>query len=164
MMARAFFAALLFAAAMAQATVLPTLGPIVIVPNVALVLLLVWCAVRGTAEGLAWAFAAGFLFDLLALDPIGTNALALLPVAVLGIPARRRFFQSGVVVPLVLAMVATVAHAAVLTGLRGLADGGAMPPVSIARLVVLQALLNALLVPPLYLVAGWMNGLTPERT
>lgn len=163
MMSRGFFALLVAAAGLAQATVLPALGPVGVLPNLVLVLLLVWCAMRGTAEGLVWIFGAGVLLDLLALDPIGTNGLALLPVALLAVPARRRFFQSGMLVPLVLAMVATVVHALALTALRGVGDGVAAPPGAVARLVVLQALLNALLVPPLYLVAGWMNGLTPER-
>jgi rod shape-determining protein MreD len=164
MMSRIVFALLLISAVLSQATIMPELGAIGILPNVALVLLLVWCATRGTAEGLAWVFGAGLLLDLLTLDPIGTNGLALLPVAVLAGLARRRFFQSGMVVPLLLAMVSTMAQAVVLILLRSLGDQGAIPPSSVGTLVLLQALLNALLVPPLYLVAGWMNGLTPERT
>lgn len=163
MMSRLVFAALLVSAAVAQASILPTLGAIGVMPNVVLVLLLVWCAIRGTAEGLAWVFSIGVLLDLLALDPIGTNGLALVTVAVLAGLARRRFFHSGMVVPIVLAVLATIVHAAVLTGMRGMVDGGSMPPASLARLVVLQSMLNALLVPPLYLIAGWMHGLTTGR-
>ncbi|MDP9365609.1 MAG: rod shape-determining protein MreD [Chloroflexota bacterium] len=163
MMSRVVFAVVLLVAALAQAALLPGLGPLGVLPNLVLVLLLVWCALRGSAEGLLWVFGAGVLLDLLALDPIGTNGLALLPVAALAAPARRRFFHSGMIVPLSLAMVATVAHAAVLTGLRALGDGAAPPAAAMAQTVVLQALLNALLVPPLYLVAGWMDRLTPER-
>jgi len=163
MMSRVVFAVVLAAAALAQAALLPGLGPLGVMPNLVLVLLLVWCALRGLAEGLVWILGAGVLLDLLALDPIGTNGLALLPVAALAVPARRRFFHSGMLVPLALAMVATVAHAAVLTGLRALGDGAAPPPAAMAGPVVLHALLNALLVPPLYLIAGWMDRLTPER-
>jgi rod shape-determining protein MreD len=157
-MARALFALLLVTAALAQATILPALGPIAVLPNLVLVLLLVWSALRGVAEGLAWVFTVGVLMDLLALDPLGCNGLALLPVALLAGPARRRFFHSGMVFPLLLAMLATVAHALVLAVLRGMDDGGALlPAAAVARLTFLQALLNALLVPPLYVVAGWMD-------
>jgi len=157
-MARALFALLLVTAALAQATILPALGPIAVLPNVVLVLLLVRSALRGVAEGLAWVFGIGVLIDLLAMDPLGSNGLALLPAALLAGPARRRFFHSGMVFPLLLAMLATVAHATVLTVLRGIDDGGAMlPAAAVARLTFLQALLNALLVPPLYVVAGWMD-------
>ena len=164
MIARPLFALLLVTAALAQATILPALGPIAVLPNLVLVLLLLWSALRGIAEGLVWIFGIGALLDLLALDPIGTNALALLPVALLAGPARRRFFHSGMILPLLLAMLATVAHAVLLTFLRGMADASvAIPAAAIARLTFLQALLNALLVPPLYLVAGWTNRWALEK-
>jgi hypothetical protein len=61
-------------------------------------------------------------------------------------------------------VLATIAHALTLTLLRGLADGGAMPPAeAVLRLAFVQALLNALLVPPLYLVAGWVDRSLPEK-
>ncbi len=164
MMARPLFALLLLVAALIQATILPALGPIAVLPNLVLVLLLVWSALRGIGEGLVWVFGAGLLLDLLTMDPIGTNGLALLPVALFAGLARRRFFHSGMVFPLLLAMLATGAHALILTLLRGIGDGGAMlPAVAVARLAFLQALLNALLVPPLYLVAGWMDRWAVEK-
>ena len=163
-MARPLFALLLAAAALAQATILPALGPIGVLPNLVLVLLLVWSALRGLGEGLLWVFGTGLLLDVLAMDPLGTNGLALLVAALLAGPARRRFFHSGMIFPLLLTMLATVAHALALTLLRGLDDGGTMLPVdAVARLAFLQALLNALLVPPLYLVAGWMDRSLVEK-
>lgn len=156
-MARPLFALLLVTAALSQATILPALAPVGILPNLVLVLLLVWIALRGLGEGLLWVFGAGVLLDLLAMDALGTNGLALLVVALLAGPARRRFFHSGMVFPLLLAMLATLAHAVALSLLRGVGDGAALPAEALARLTFLQALLNALLVPPLYLIAGWMD-------
>lgn len=155
-MARLLFALLLATVAFSQATILPSLQLLGVLPNMVLVLLLVWCALRGTAEGLLWVFGAGLLLDALALDPVGTNGLALLVVALLAGPARHRFFHSGLVFPIVLAMIATVVHAIALLLLRsGTGDG--LPFASVFRLVVLQALLNSLLVPPIYLIAGMMD-------
>ncbi|MGH2558989.1 MAG: rod shape-determining protein MreD [Thermomicrobiales bacterium] len=155
-MARLLFALLLATAAFSQATVMPALQLLGVLPNLVLVLLLVWCALRGTAEGLMWVFGAGLLLDALALDPFGTNGLSLLVVALLAGPARRRFFHSGLVFPIVLAMIATVIHAVVLLLIRG-GTGDGLPVASVFRLVVLQALLNSLLVPPIYLIAGVMD-------
>ncbi len=163
MLARPFFALLLVAAALAQATILPALGPLAVLPNPTLVLLLVWSALRGVGEGLLWVFVAGLLLDVLAMDSLGANGLALLVVAILAGPARRRFFHSGMVFPLLLALLATIVHALVLVTLRAAADGGSMLPVgAVAKSIVLQALLNALLVPPLYLVAAWVDRWAPE--
>ena len=149
-MARPIFALLLVAAALAQATILPVVGPVGILPNLVLVLLLVWSALRGLGEGLLWVFGAGLLLDVLAMDALGTNGLALLAAAVVAGPARRRFFHSGMIFPILLTMLATVACALVMTLLRGLGESAAVLPMgAVLRLAVLQALLNALLVPPL---------------
>ena len=79
-MARVVYALLVFAVAIAQATVVPRFSPIEIQPDVTLVLLLVWSMNTSIAEGLTWAFGLGILIDVLALDALGTNPLALLPV------------------------------------------------------------------------------------
>ncbi|MDQ3044119.1 MAG: rod shape-determining protein MreD [Chloroflexota bacterium] len=147
-MARVVFALMIGSAAIAQATIIPALNPIVIAPNFVLVLLLVWSALQGTIEGLVWLIGVGPLLDLLAMDRLGTNGLALLVVVLLAGPARRRFFHSVMIFPIFLVLIATLGHAMVLLVLRG----GGFGPV-----VILQALLHALLVPPLYLLAGWMD-------
>lgn len=163
-MARPIFALLLLVAALVQATVLPALLPFGVMPNLVLVLLLVWVALRGVAEGLIWVLATGLLLDALAMDAIGTNGLALLPVALAAGLARRRFFHSGMIVPLILAVAATICHGLILTVLRGLESGGGMPALAaVFRLTLLQSLLNAVLVPPLYFVASRLNRWEPER-
>ena len=159
-MARLAFGLILIVAALAQATMLQRID-LQVRPDLIVVLLLVWSAQRGVIDGLIWAFGAGLLLDLLAMDPFGTNGLALLVVALIGGgPARRRFFHSGLIFPLALAVVATIAHGLLLPAIRafggGESGGMALQP------VFLQALLNALLVPPLYLIAGWTNRGTLE--
>ena len=162
-MTRLLFGLFVATAALSQGSLLPELGLLEVMPNLVLVLLLVWSALRSTGEGLIWVFGTGLLLDVLAMDRLGTNGLALVVVAVLAGPARRRFFHSGMVFPLLLALLATVVHALVLVTLRGVAEGGAMLPVgAVVKSIVLQALLNALLVPPLYLVAAWVDRWAPE--
>jgi rod shape-determining protein MreD len=168
MMARLSFALLLVVAALAQATILPALLPVGVVPNLVLVALLVWSALRGVAEGLGWVLVAGLLLDTMALDPLGTNGLALLPVALTAGLARRRFFRSGLVFPIVLAALATIGHGLILAVLRGMEGGlpalpSELPLAGVPQLLVLQALLNAVLVPPLYFVAGRLAGLAREK-
>ena len=152
-MARILYGGLLLVVALAQATVVPAYNPISFQPNVVLVLILVWSALRGLPEGLTWAFAVGMVLDVLAVDPLGTNALALLGVVLLAGLSRRRFFQSSLIFPMALAVVATVLHGVGLLLLRG----GGVPPSTLLRFILLQAVLNAIVVPPLYLVAAGMN-------
>lgn len=155
-MARIVFALCLLLAALMQATVLPSLHVIEVLPDVTLVLLLVWSALRGTPEGLIWAFGLGLFLDVFALDPLGANGLALLGVALLGGLSRRRFFHSTLIVPIVLAVAATMVHALVLLLIRT-GEGTGLPISSVFRLIFLQALLNSMFVPPLYVIAGWME-------
>jgi len=155
-MARILFALILVIAALVQATVLPSLNVLAVLPDVTLVLLLVWSALRGVPEGLIWAFGLGLLLDVIALDPFGANGLALLGVAVLGGLARRRFFHSNLIVPILVATAATFVHAVVLLLVRS-GEGAGLPLAAVMRVVFLQALLNVIFVPPLYLVAGVMD-------
>lgn len=155
-MARILFGALLLFAALSQATLMPSMHTIEVLPDVTLVLLLVWSALRGVPEGLAWAFGLGIFLDILALDPLGTNALALLGVALLGGLSRHRFFHSILVFPILLAVVATMVHALVLLLLRS-GEGAGLPIASVFRLIFLQSLLNSIFVPPLYVIAGLME-------
>jgi rod shape-determining protein MreD len=155
-MARLLFALLLFVAAMAQTVLLPSWNLLEVLPNFMLVLLLVWSALRGVREGLVWAFGLGIFIDIMAVDPMGTNALSLLPVVLLGGLPRRRFFHSNLVFPIVIAVGATLIHGVVLLLLRS-SDGAGLPIGSAFRVVFLQSLLNAMVVPPLYVVAGWME-------
>jgi rod shape-determining protein MreD len=155
-MARILFGTLIVVAAFAQATLLPAYNPFSIGPDFTLVLLLVWCVFRGLPEGLGWTFGLGLLMDVLAIDPLGTNGLALLPAALLGGLGRRRLFYSTALSPVMLAVVATILHAVVLLALRGHLVGGISLP-ALLRFVALQSVLNALLMPPLYFIASRLN-------
>ena len=156
-MARPLFAMLLTIAAFVQAAVLPVVLPIEVAPNLVLILIFLWSMRRGVGEAVVWVFGVGILLDVLALDPLGLNGLAMLPAVLLGPPARRRFFQSGLVVPILVIGVATVVCGLLLLGLRGAIVGPAVPVASALRVIVPQALLNALLLPPLYAIVGWLD-------
>ncbi len=136
-----------------QATVFPSSDLISIYPDVTLVIILVWSAVRGVRDGLLWAFLAGILLDTLALDPLGANALALLPVVVLGAISGRAFFQSNLIVPIVACILATFLHALVLLLIRS-AGGSTISIAPLLRIIMLQTVLNVMIVPPIYLIGS----------
>jgi cell shape-determining protein MreD len=96
-------------------------------------------------------------------DALGTNGLALLPVALLSAASRKRIFQSRLMFPIALAVAATFLHAVVLLLLRSDSVGD-VPLVTVVRLVFLQSLLNSILVPPLALFAGALSGRAAARS
>jgi rod shape-determining protein MreD len=163
-MTRPVFGVMLVAAALLQAALLPRWQLLAVTPGLVVVLLLGWSTYRGAPEALAWVFVAGLLLDVLGLDRLGVNALALLPVALLGGMARGRFFQSALVFPMVLAVIATFLYVGTLLGLRGLLGEGGNAAQMVGRITLLQALLNALLVPPIFGFLGWLQRMEPERT
>ena len=159
-MPRVIFAVFLVLLALVQTAVLPAAQPFGIIPDLVLVALLLWSATREPREGLLWAFGIGIFLDLLTLAPLGSTALGLLPVVAIGWLSRSRFFQSGLLFPLMMAMVATLARLAVVVLLTPLI-GGHVSLLGVARLGILGALLNSLMVPPLYLMvqllARWIE-------
>jgi len=162
-MTRSMFALFLIVAAVAQATLLPVLGPVAVLPNLVLVLVLVRTARRGMIDGLFWIVLSGLVLDTVALDPLGTNGLALLPVVLVGGVGQRRWFISGPAFPMLLAISATFAYALALVGVRMVAGEGTSPLSTVMRTTTLQALLNAVLVPPLYGLVGLLARAEPER-
>jgi len=163
-MTRPVFGLLLVVAALLQTALLPRWHILAVTPGLVLVLLLGWSAYRGVSEALIWVFVAGFLLDVLGLDRLGANALALLPVALMGGLSKGRFFHSALVFPMFLAIIATFVYVATLLALRGMLGEGGDPGQVAGRVTLLQALLNALLVPPIFGFLGWLQRMEPERT
>ncbi len=157
MIPRALFAALLLLLALLQAAILPAVGAPVIKPHLVLVALLLWSMGREPREGLLWAFGAGMLLGLLTLSRLGVDALALLPVVVVGWFSRSPYFRSGLFFPMVMALVATLAHDLTLALVASL-TGDYVSLLGVARLGVLGALLNMLAVPPLYAIVYLLDG------
>ncbi len=141
-MRRIIFGLLLFVTIFAQASILPIINPLTVTPDLVLVLLFTRCAFCGPREALFWILVAGTMLDILSMDALGTNALALVCIVLLAGLARQRAFQSNILVPVVLIVVATVVHGFILSMLRG-------APLSLY--IVYQAMFHAMLVSIIYL-------------
>ncbi len=163
-MTRPVFGLLLVIAALLQTALLPRWQLLAVTPGLVLVLILGWSAYRGVPETLAWVLVAGLLLDILGMDTLGANALAFLPVALIGGLARGRFFHSALVFPMLLAMAATFVYVASLLTLRGLLGGESDASQALGHVTLLQALMNALLVPLVFGFLGWLQRMEPDRT
>ncbi len=117
-MARLGFAIVIVVASFVQVALLPRINPLAIDPHLVLVMMVVWTATHGVGEGILWAAPVGVLLDVLTMETLGVNGLALLFAALLGGLARKRFFQSGILVPMVLALVVSVLSPLVVVALR----------------------------------------------
>lgn len=161
-MNRFLFALLLMTAALMQATFLPAANVVPVIPNIALVLLLVWSATHNVEEGLIWAFALGLWVDMLTLDPLGIHAIPLMLVALGGWAVRGRFFRSGAILPIAAVVLVTVG-AGLLMLLLDVLRGERVMILAQMRLLLLMAFLNALVVPLVYFVVLVIERVTPSR-
>ncbi len=143
-MARLLFGLLIVFTALVQATVMPRLNPLPVAPDFVLVFLFVWSGSRSLRESLFWVFFTGILLDILAIDPLGTNALALIGVPLLAGLARQRVLQANILIPMALIGITTVIHGLLLGLLRG-----DLPSL---WAILLQSLMHMLLIPAIYLV------------
>jgi len=159
---RLLFAALLMSSALLQATFLPAVDALPMVPNIALVLLLVWSATHSVEEGLIWAFALGLWLDMLTLDPLGIHALPLMLVALGGWAVRGRFFRSGAILPIAAVVIVTIGAGTLMLALD-LLRGERVLVLAQMRLLLLMAFLNALVVPIVYFVVLVIERVTPSR-
>ncbi|MGC4105671.1 MAG: rod shape-determining protein MreD [Thermomicrobiales bacterium] len=141
-MSRIIFGLLLFVAIFSQATLIPALAPLVIVPNTAVVLLFLWCGWCGPREGLFWVFVAGILFDVLTMGTLGVNVLALLPFFLLATVAKEYVYHSAAIIPALLMGVASVVSGLFLCLVHGNLPGLYLPIQS-----AMQAVLILLLFP-----------------
>jgi rod shape-determining protein MreD len=90
--ARVLFAALLLIVALAQGPIIQSLFPLDVTPNLVLVLVTLWAGYHGLQEGMAWAFMAGILLDMLLFAPLGAHALAFMAVVLAIEPVRHIAF------------------------------------------------------------------------
>ncbi len=140
-MTRLLFALVLFPVVFAQATFLPRLNPYPVTPDLALVILFFWMTRRSLRESLAWVFVVGVVIDVLAMDPLGLHALAMLPLAALALPMKTRPWQFHIFSAMALVLLGSIVHGTVLSVLRGH---------GITLDIGIQAVLQTLLVPFVY--------------
>ncbi len=162
MIGRLLFVTLLTVIAFVQATILPAVWPLEVQPNVVLILLVVWTAINGIPAGVVLVAFVGLVLDLLALDPIGMNGLALLSAVLIAGLARQRVLRSTLVLPMILTVIAAIVHPFVLATLGGLVGAGNYPSRDTLPVLVPQAFLCAVFVPPLFLVASAFARRFPE--
>jgi rod shape-determining protein MreD len=152
-----FSALVLVAGALLQSSLAPHLSVIGVKPGIVLTLVVSWSAIRGASEGVTWGFIGGLALDLLSGAPVGLSALTLMMVGFLTNLGETNLFKSSLVLPLFAVFVASVLSDAVqLVLLQGL--GWNLPWwEAMASVAVPAAILNAVIMPIIYLPLQWLN-------
>lgn len=91
-----------------QASVLPNLTILGVVPQLMFVATIAWSLLRGLREGLVWALIAGLFADIFSAGPIGVTSLALMAAVAAVVFIQRSFPESRLFMPIVLTAAATI--------------------------------------------------------
>ena len=126
-------------------------------PDLMLLAVLTWAAIRSEREGLIWGFVGGLLIDLLSEAPLGGSSLALVLIAFiaaqpwgrsLGIPAART---------LIMALIGTLLYHAILLVVLAWTGHTVHWSYALTRVAAPSALLNTLLAPLVQLPLAWLS-------
>lgn len=150
-------------AAILESTVLPDLALFRGRVDLVLLLTLSWTLAGDAAGGALWGFVGGLWLGLLSGEPLGLSSLALVIMAFLASLSEGRVWRSHVILPLAVALIASVGyHAISAAGL--FLTGTDVDWLTFARQILLPSvLLNAALILPIYAFSRWLHGLVyPE--
>ncbi len=141
---------LVVGAALAQVSVLPAFSIFGAQPNLVIVLLVAWTAVRDQREALLLVPAAGFVLGLLDSQPLGLAMLALAPLILMTDVPELRLVESNLLPALLVAGVAALFYEGI--HLLALAVSAGQPdwPVALLNVLVPAAIATALLLLPVY--------------
>ncbi|HIC88603.1 MAG TPA: rod shape-determining protein MreD, partial [Anaerolineae bacterium] len=133
--------------ALMQVTFAPLLAVLGVKPDLMLLVVVAWALLRGGDEGVIWAFVGGLWLDLFSGGPFGVNALALLAVSILAGWSELTVFQAYILLPVVVATLATGVYGLILLFLLRILGQPVVWSESIMRVILPSMVLNALFMP-----------------
>ncbi len=148
---------LLVIVAVLQATLMPHIVIWGVYADLPLLIVASWGLLRGPREGMIWGFIAGLAVDLLSGAPFGAATLALMAVGFLAGLGQTTVFRTHVALPLVVVFLATLVYDVIFLLVVQLSGRTVAWLESIFRLILPSAVLNAALMPLIFVTMRWLN-------
>lgn len=133
-------------------------------PDLLLLVVVSWNLLRGSGQGILWSVVGGLSLDLLWGGPFGFCTIALVSVGFLTGLGETNVFRVSLVLPLVVAALATVCYDVILLfGLR-LVGRPVIWADALSRVVGPSILVNVAVMPIVFGAMRWMHRFTgPEE-
>ncbi len=132
-------------------------------PDLVFLAVVLWALLRGSAEGMVWAFIGGMVLDLFSGGPMGGITLSLLLVAFLAGRQWGRELGSVTLQLVLLALVLCFLYHVLLLLILGWTGYPVDWGYDLARVAAPSAVLNAVLAPFIYRPLVWLDRRTrPE--
>lgn len=93
-----------------QSTVVPTVLPGQVRPDLMLMVVVGWGIVHGNGQAILWGLGGGIFLDLLSGAPFGIHAVTLGAIGLLSDVLQTNFFRSNIFVPLASIFIATLLY------------------------------------------------------
>ena len=145
-----FAAVLVLLAAVAQTSALSSFRVLGVHANLMLVLVLSWAMVRGLKESMVVAPMGGLALGLMDAQPLGAVLLALVPVVLLTEIREARIVEGDFLLAILLILLSTLAYEVIILIVLRVTGETVQWWGTVARVIVPAAVVNALLVPPVY--------------
>jgi rod shape-determining protein MreD len=143
-------AALVLLVAAAQTSALASFRVLGVHANLMLVLLLSWAMVRGLEEAMVVVPMGGLALGLLDGQPLGAAMLALIPVVLLTQIREARIIEGDFLLAVLLILLSTLAYEVIILIILQVNGETVQWWGTFSRVIVPAAIVNALLVPPVY--------------
>ena len=148
---------LMLVVALLQTTVLPELRILGVKPELVLLSVLAWSLLRGSEEGLVWAFVGGLTVDLFSGGPFGASALALLAVSFVSGLIEPSIVRAGFLLPMSVALGGTVLYQGLFLLIIQLTRGAVSWTDNLIQVTLPSLAVNTLLMPVVFQTLAWLD-------
>ena len=140
-----------------QTTIIPELAVWGVFADLPLLVVVSWSLLRGSREGIVWGFITGLTVDLFSGAPFGAATLPMILVGLLAGLGQATIFRAHVALPLVAMFLASVLYDLLFLLIVRLSGNPVAWLESLLRLILPSALLNALLMPIVFVIMRWLS-------
>jgi rod shape-determining protein MreD len=128
-----------------------------VTPDFVLIFAVCWAVIRGQDEAWVVVPAAGFLRDLATSDPLGTSALAMIPVVILAAAVRLRALESDFLPTIAVVAATSLTYGIISMTVLGATGQHIEVGQALFRVTLASVVVNALFAPILYLPIRWLS-------
>jgi rod shape-determining protein MreD len=136
--------------ALLQVSAMSSIEVLGVVPDLVLILAASWAVTRGQDEAAVVVPMAGFLRDLLTSDPLGTSALALVPIVLLAAAVRLRAVDTEFVPTVLVVALGTLTYGIISMTVLALTGQTVDWTDAALRIILPSCLVNAVFTPLVY--------------
>lgn len=149
--------AVAFLLAVLSVSAMPYVKVLGVTPDFVLIFAVCWAVIRGQDEAVIVVPASGFMRDLMTSDPLGTSALAMIPIVLLAAAIRLRTLDSDFVPSIAVVAVGSFTYGLISMSVLGVTGQHIDLFDAILRVVLPSVIVNALFCPIVYLPVRWLS-------